>query len=402
VATLGTRPGRAPAPAPRPAGPMELGSVRILAVGDILMHQDVKRSASDADGPASLWAGVEPLLCQADLAFANLETPVAPVSGQPGRPFQFNAPADLPAALRASGFTVLSTANNHAYDQGPQGALETLERLRAEQLVPVGSGATRNEAEQPRIIQVNGLRIAFLGYTALFNSNFNRGGGGPWVCPLDPAGAVEAVRRARAQADAVVVSLHWGTEYSHEPLPRQRELARALAEAGADLILGAHPHVLQPVELIETGPRRSLVAYSMGNFVSNQERMYQPGDMPVAEGDDRDGVAVQCRLVKQRLADGGERVVLVDPSCEPLWNLNNWNDYSTGRAKRREIRVVWVDAAIAEARARLERAGDGDPADRARTEELLRTLVLRRERAAGFLGPLAGAGGRPEGGAHAE
>jgi len=174
--------------------PVELASVRLLAVGDILMHFDVQRSAREAEtGLRALWEDVEPLIHGADIAFANLETPVAPRSGLPGRPFRFNAPAELPAALRASGFTVLSTANNHAYDQGSAGVVETLERLRAEQLLPVGTGATRAEAEQAQVVTVKGLRVAFLGFTDLFNINLNRNPGEPWVRPLDSDAAVAAV-----------------------------------------------------------------------------------------------------------------------------------------------------------------------------------------------------------------
>ena len=369
--------------------PVELASVRLMAVGDILMHQDVQLSAREAEtGLRALWADVEPLIHGADIAFANLETPVAPVSGLPGKPFMFNAPKELPAALKASGFTVLSTANNHAYDQGVAGVVETLERLRAEQLVPVGSGATRGEAEQPRMVQVKGLRVAFLGFTDLFNINLNRKDSGPWVAGLDPAAAAAAVRAVRARADVVVVSIHWGVEYQHEPLARQREVAAALCDAGADLILGTHPHVLQPVEMLERGGRRTLVAYSLGNFVSNQDRMYLPDLDKVDGGDSRDGVALQCRLVKRRLADGSERVTVEDPSCEPLWNLNNWREFMSGQARRREIRVLWVNSAIAAARAQLARMGDapGDQAERERTRHLLATLQLRRERATQTLG----------------
>lgn len=372
---------------------MAVGEARILAVGDIMMHQDVQRSARQSSGGLEgLWSDVEPLLHRADIAFANLETPVAPVTGQPGRPFLFNAPAELPAALRASGFTVLSTANNHAYDQGRKGVVETLERLRAAGLVPVGTGVDRQDAEQIRFVEAGGLRVAFLGFTGIFNIDLNKEDTGPWVRPLDPAAAEVAVRRARAQADAVVVSLHWGVEYSRQPTPRQREVAARLADAGADLILGCHPHTLQPVEVLEHGGRRTLVAFSLGNFISNQDRTYQAGAEPPPEGDSRDGVALQCRLVKWRLPDGSTRVELQEPHCEPLWTMNNWRDYTSGRTGRREIRVTPVNAAIAETEAELARLqpATGDlpgRADSVGLEALLRTLQVRKERASEILGP---------------
>jgi poly-gamma-glutamate synthesis protein (capsule biosynthesis protein) len=371
-------------PAPAPDRPVELDAVRIVAVGDVMMHHDVQASARQAEGGLQdLWTEVTPLLRGADLAFANLETPVAPRTGEPGRPFQFNGPEGLPRALRASGFTVLALANNHAYDQGREGLAETLERVRAAGLEAVGAGPTRDQAEAPRILEVHGIRVAFLGFTALFNVNLNRRSDEPWVCPLDPDRAVAAVRRARALADAVVVSLHWGVEYRHDPAPAQRDLAGRLAEAGADLILGHHPHVLQPVEMLERGGRRTLVAYSLGNFVSNQDRVYQAGP---EGGDSRDGVALQCRLVRERLPDGQVRVRVAEPRCEPLWTENNWRDFTAGRARRREIRVVPVNAALASLRADLARPGGGDPDPADRRQVRLRTLEARRDRAGAVLG----------------
>ena len=183
------------------------------------------------------------------------------------------------------------------------------------------------------------------------------------------------MRRARALADAVVVSIHWGDEYHHQPLPRQREVAARLVEAGADVILGTHPHVLQPVEWVERGGRRGLVAFSLGNFISNQDRAYQAAQDPVEAGDSRDGVAFQCRLVKERLADGSVRVDVRDLRCEPLWTLNNWADFSSGRARRREIRVIPTDALPAGVQ----------PGE----EALSHTLQVRRDRVFQCLG-LAG------------
>jgi poly-gamma-glutamate synthesis protein (capsule biosynthesis protein) len=355
------------------------------------MHLDVKTSATQSrDGLRSLWADVEPLLGEADLAFANLETPVAPATGRPGAPFQFNAPPDLPAALRASGFTVLATANNHAYDQGSRGLTETLERLKAASLVTVGSGATRAEAEAPRTVVVQGLKVAFLAFTDVFNANLNNKADRPWVRGLDLPAAVAAVREARTRADAVVVSLHWGAEYLHDPLGRQRQAAAQLAEAGADLILGHHPHVLQPVTVLENGPRKTVVAYSLGNFVSNQDRMYQADLFPVAGGDSRDGVAFRCRLVKLRWPGGEERVVVEDVACEPLWTENNWRAFRAGKAKARAIRVLRVNAAIRAALEELDGMREQVPApDRKlllERQEQLRTLMLRRQRAAEILG----------------
>jgi len=370
-------------------------SLRLVAVGDILMHQDVKRAAEmDPAGLPALWADLVPLFQGADLAFGNLETPVAPLTGRPGVPFQFNAPEDLPAALRASGFTVLSTANNHAFDQGASGVSETLNRLRAAHLVAIGSGEDRPRAEALQIVERQGLRVAFLGFTDIFNLDLNRRATEPWVRPLDLEPALAAVREARGRADLVVVSVHWGNEYQHLPTKRQKDIALSMVDAGCDVLLGHHPHVLQPLELLEVHGRQALVAYSLGNFISNQDRMYRADLFPVAGGDNRDGAALKIRFEQRRGSDGLNHMMLAEATVEPLWTENNWGT----SADRREIRVIRVAAAEARVRAELDRLADPvegprtqpDPVFRRKAilekQEYLRTLILRRRRIAEVVG----------------
>ncbi|MDP1830649.1 MAG: CapA family protein [Geothrix sp.] len=383
---------RTPKPAPPPPA-----SLSLVAVGDILMHQDVKAAAAqDPHGFPALWADLVPLFQGADLAFGNLETPIAPATGRPGVPFQFNAPETLPAALRASGFTVLSTANNHAFDQGPRGVRETLDRLRAERLVALGSGEDRAQAEALQIIERQGIRVAFLGFTDLFNLDLNHRATEPWVRPLDLEPALQSVREARGRADLVVVSVHWGNEYQHTPTKRQRDIARALAEAGCDVILGHHPHVIQPIEIMEVDGRKALVAYSLGNFISNQDRMYRADLFPVAGGDNRDGAALKVRFDRRPGPDGRDRAVLAEAVVEPLWTENNWG----AATPKREIRVIRVVAAEARVRAELDQLSDPiegpkavpDEALRRKTtlenQEYLRTLILRRKRVAEAVGEI--------------
>jgi len=335
--------------APPPPQPVR---VTLVAVGDLLMHQDVKRAAREnAGGFQSLWGDLKPLFQEADLVFGNLETPIAPTTGVSGRPFVFNAPAELPGALKASGFTILSTANNHAYDQGSKGALETLERLEAAGLVGIGGGRDQAQAERPRIVERKGIKVAFLAFTDLFNINLNQEGKGPWVRPLNDS-ALAAVKAARSQADLVVVSVHWGIEYEHQPRPRQRDMAARLIGAGADLIIGHHPHVLQPLEWLEAEGRKGAVAFSLGNFISNQDRKYEE-PMAVAEGDNRDGAALVA--VFQKDPQGPARLESV--RAEPLWTENNWTAFASGQATCREIKVVRASPTgglLGKRRARIE------------------------------------------------
>src|SRR5262249_40394878 len=182
-------------------------------------------------------------------------------------------------------------------------------------------------------------KIAFLAFTDLLNIDRNQKAADPWVRVLDVESALDAVAAAREQADAVVVSIHWGTEYSHQPTKRQRVVAQKLIAGGVDLILGHHPHVLQPIEWIEAGARPGLVAFPWGNSVSNQARVYRP-HQSVAAGDSGDGRALFCAFSQARSPEGIAQVTLGDVRYEPLWTENNWPAWASGKAKPREIRVV--------------------------------------------------------------
>jgi poly-gamma-glutamate synthesis protein (capsule biosynthesis protein) len=214
------------------------------------------------------------------------------------------------------------------------------------------------------------------------------------VRPLDLEPALQAVRAARSQADLVVVSLHWGNEYQHLPTKRQRDIAQALVAAGCDVLLGHHPHVLQPVEWLAADGRKALVAYSLGNFISNQDRMYKADQFPVAGGDNRDGAALKLRFERWRDGQGQDHTRLAEAMVEPLWTENNWGT----PAAQRQIRVIRVAAAEARVRAELDLLSDPaegpksspDQAQRKKAildkQEYLRTLILRRKRVAEVVG----------------
>jgi poly-gamma-glutamate capsule biosynthesis protein CapA/YwtB (metallophosphatase superfamily) len=219
----------------------------LVFAGDVMLGRDVA-TVLDGDWPAALSA-VRPWLAGADLAFANLESPLtdAPFAG--GR-FDLRAPPQAATALTAVGFDLISLANNHALDGGERGLAQTVATLEEAGIVAlVDSGlGIRAEPLHPRISEFPDIRIAFLAFCDTGQ-------------PLD----ADAVSRAAAQADLLVVSVHWGTEY-YPVTARQRSLARQLVAAGADLVVGHGPHVLQPVERVDG----ALVAYSLGNFLFDQ------------------------------------------------------------------------------------------------------------------------------------
>lgn len=395
----GARPGPPPAPLPAAGGPLApaparpepirtAGRVTLAAVGDVLMHEAVKRSASthgaaEAHGGYPwLYAPVADLLQEADLAFANLETPIAPDAGKGTREYVFNAPPEALRALRAAGIDVVSVANNHAFDQGRPGFEETLRRLAAEGILAAGAGPA-GRAAGPLRVEANGLSLAFLAWAHFFNQAGNE-------CPakragdreclqaalLDREAAVEAVREAAAGADAVVVSLHWGVEYEPQPRAEDVELARRLADAGALVVLGHHPHVLQPIELHRRPDgSTAVIAYSLGNFVSNQSRKYVHGVTPERVAATRDGALLRVSLARRDYGRGVVRVEVDGADFLPLWTENDTAEIDRKREPERKpaIRVVAVDRALAETRAAL--AAFPDPVPEARQAEF---VALRR------------------------
>jgi poly-gamma-glutamate synthesis protein (capsule biosynthesis protein) len=317
--------------------PPEYIDVTIVAVGDLISHQDVQKAALDAEnGWASLWEEITPTFKEADLAMVNLETPIAPKTGKPGIPFCFNAPADLASALKETGIDLVFTANNHAYDQQAKGVAETLEHLGANNIKQAGAGLDRVEALAPVTIELRGgIKVAVLARTDLFNNNLNNRHDHPWVAELDLDRDALIIEEIRPNVDTVIFSAHWGNEYHITPSLRQREAAKRLIAAGADIIVGHHPHVLQPFEWIESGGRRGAVAFSLGNFLSNQDRMYSHTAQPLSSGDSRDGGLMVITLRKDTSG-----IFLHDVHVEPVWTDNNWSEYTHGQAAKRAVHVL--------------------------------------------------------------
>jgi len=379
---------------PAPALPEPIRStarVTLAAVGDVLMHGAVKESAAvhgagapDA-GYSWLFAPIADLLAQADLTFANLETPIAPKTSKGSRAFVFNAPGDVVTALQRAGVDLVSVANNHAFDQGRPGFEETLESLDRAGMIYLGAGRAPRPAG-PVLVERNGLKLAFLGYTYGLNQPGNdcppaRKGAPPCLqaAELRTEAIVEDVRAAAAAADAVVVSVHWGIEYEQQPRAQEVALARRLADAGALVVLGHHPHVLQPVELHRRPDGgMAVIAYSLGNFISNQSRNFVAGVTPDAVAATRDGALLRVALARQDYGRGVVRVEVVGADFLPLWTENDTAQIDRRKepSRRPAIRVVAVDRALAAVRAELLAMPDPLPPDQAE-----RYVQLRRREA---------------------
>jgi len=212
---------------------------------------------------------IAPLLREADIAFANLETPLSDKARHGGA---FRTPTAFADALRWAGIDVVSTANNHALDAEGEGLLDTREALWKAGVGGVGTGRTLAEARRPFILERNGMKVGFLGYSQFVNGGTSafaqedRSG----VAPLDPFIIEEDIRLLRDQVDYVVVSFHWNIENSQDTHPDARAFAHRIIDAGADVILGTHPHVPRGVEVY----KGKVIFYSLGNFIFGHNHDY--------------------------------------------------------------------------------------------------------------------------------
>lgn len=261
------------------SGTPEAGQVRRLrlrvrpltlaAIGDV--SPGSAAAAVRAHGPDWHWRNVGPWLRAQDVVVANWETADAPAGPPwPDKTFNFLAPRGaIAAAARTGGVDAASLANNHALDFGRPALLGSMRQMRAAGIAPFGAGATLDAALRPAIVERGGLRIALLGFNAIAPLEFWAGPSRAGNAPATRATIAAAVARARPQADLVIAYVHWGNELERRPNASQHALAQAALGAGADVVLGAHPHVLQPV----TRQGRRLVAWSLGNF------LFSPGSV---------------------------------------------------------------------------------------------------------------------------
>jgi len=253
--------------------------VELIAVGDVMLGRSTIANTQTLD-QVTTW------LAQADLTVGNFEGVIAP-SGKdpavlsrtlPGQPYHLVMAEKTGMLLRQAGFDLLSLGNNHALDLGKTGLSRTVDRLQSAGLQVFGIRNAAGNTNTPAIVTVKGLRIAFLGYTMIPPPVSTSGG--PLPARFDPTQAAADVQAVRQQADVVVVWMHWGEEYRITPDAAQEQAAQALVQAGADVILGAHPHVIQGSQVFSgvrleqdqglDQTREHFVAYSLGNFVFDQ------------------------------------------------------------------------------------------------------------------------------------
>ncbi len=304
IAMLGTG-AVAMGPSFKTGGPSLIApEVRIAACGDIMMDRGV---ASEMRQMGEGWpfSGLSGQLSEADIAFSNLETSVSDRGSRiAGKGIWFRSRPEHLKLLADAGIDIVSVANNHIMDYGLDALHDTLDHLDEAGIRHVGAGSDLTEARRGAVIEANGIKVGFLAYSDFhdifwsfaerftFAATGSRAGMAPAVTSL----MAEDVRRLKKAADFVVVSVHWGQEYMRFPDSYQVERAHALVDAGADVVFGHHPHVLQPVECY----KGALIFYSLGNFIFDQEGEKETESM-VATVSLRIGMPHEAELVPMRI-----------------------------------------------------------------------------------------------------
>lgn len=254
----------------------------LIFAGDIMQHMPQVDAAWEGESGVycydTCFSFIKPWLSGADLAIANLETTLAgkPYSGYPA----FSSPDELVNGLMNAGIDIVGTANNHCCDRGRTGIERTVLMLDSLGLAHMGTYKNKESYRKttPLIVTKNGFRLAFLNYTYGTNG-----------IPVPDNNVVSLIEKERMQDDLIaardsavdktIVFIHWGTEYEREPNAFQKDIAQFLASHGADIIIGSHPHVLQPMEWhkADSLTKEHLVVWSLGNYVSNQRKRYTDG-----------------------------------------------------------------------------------------------------------------------------
>ncbi|MDE6704226.1 MAG: CapA family protein [Muribaculaceae bacterium] len=265
----------------------------IVFAGDAMQHQAQLNSAKVVGGGydyTGCFDAIAPLIQSADYAVVNLETPIGGnnFSGYPC----FNAPASFAHALREAGFNLMLTANNHTLDRRDRGLHATIDSLDAAGIEHIGTyhNSAARDTVLPFVKNIAGIRVGFLNYT--YGTNGISVSGDAVVDYIDRGKITEDIDAVRkAEAEIVCVAVHWGDEYHLLENASQRSLADFLVDNGVDLIIGGHPHVIQPMEVRHNDEldKDVLVVYSLGNFISNMKTR-----------DTRGGAIVRVRLVRGR------------------------------------------------------------------------------------------------------
>ena len=289
-----------------------LSTAVINIVGDLMCHSTqfnyahVKDDSFDFNG---VFSEVKQYLNDADFTIGNFETVLAGKKKlYSGYPF-FNAPDDFLLAIKEAGFDLLVNANNHAIDKGTEGVERTIKKMDELGVNHTGAYLSQDDRDSIRIFNINGIHLAVLAYSYSTNEVPIPKGKNYIINLIDHDLIEKDITKAKSKrVDIVLVYFHFGEEYQREPNGNQKEVINKTINAGADIIIGSHPHVVQPVDYFKTNQANldtGFVAYSLGNFISNQRWQYSDA-----------GVIIKIKVSKNILSDS---VYLSGVSYLPTW-----------------------------------------------------------------------------------
>ncbi len=291
-----------------PAGPER--AVSVTVVGDIMLGRGVADVARAAGDPSAPLRPMAERLARADITVGNFESTLSDDGAPRQGDDSFSSPPSVLDGLRAAGFDVLGLANNHTADYGAPALVETLRRVRASGIEPLGAGRDRREAWRPVLVERRGVRVGFLAFNAIgetYRAKSESPGAAslrmdPRTGPLRPdelRRVQDRVRTLAERADVVIVLPHWGDQYTHQPVPDQRRVGRALLDAGATIVVGGHPHWVQDVQRHRGG----FVVHSLGNFVFDMDFSQQTQEGVVLGLTFRAGALVRTRTTPYVIGD---------------------------------------------------------------------------------------------------
>ncbi len=294
---------------PIPVMAEEESVATLIAVGDNLYHEKVINSGKQEDGSYNfdaVYANVKDYIADADIKVINQEVVLSGDSSKWGGFPSFACPLEVGEAVVRAGFNVVTHATNHSWDRGKDGALETISFWKNQDVLLTGMYDCQEDYDNIVVGEYNGIRVAFLNYTYGLNGSVLPKDSKFMVKLLNMDLVTSEIARARDVADVVIVFPHWGEEYKNDPNAAQKTMAQQMADAGADLIIGCHPHVIQPLENIVSADGRNVPCfYSLGNFVANMIR------------------AEKCveAMAKVRIKKVGDKVTIESAQAVPMVNF---------------------------------------------------------------------------------
>lgn len=250
--------------------------ISIAFVGDVIIHERLrKREEKTNEGFNKIWESITSYLNKADMTYANLEGPVAPEYGGPTGFPMFNFPESIIPALKNNGIDIVSTANNHALDRQAKGVRKTIENLNKYNLAHVGTVSSGKNVEEAielwwKVTPIQDLRVAWISCTEMTNGNPDKEGQ-VLYCYKNREVIKTLIKELKEQVDAIILLPHWGEEETYVIESNRTIWAKKMLDEGVTAVVGSHPHVVQKIENYTTvDGRNTVIAYSLGNFVSNQ------------------------------------------------------------------------------------------------------------------------------------